>query len=130
MPDEPIEGGLRRTIIDAKKAWKEQNKVLREQMMECLSLILRNEVAYLRQDLKRRKGQLREWISAKEQLPDEGIDVLVTVNGQFDSIFFHNALQIGTYYGADIWVIAEFPGWEDPDVLAWMPLPKPYKESE
>lgn len=64
------------------------------------------------------------WIPVSERLPNESADVLCNTDSK--EIF------ISTYYGKMNSGIAYFVDnngrmWED-DVIAWMPLPKPYTE--
>lgn len=57
-----------------------------------------------------------EWIPCSERLPDDGEEYLVTV--QCDG---HSIVDIDQCFSY---------GWDDygADVIAWMPLPKPYQE--
>lgn len=70
----------------------------------------------------------QQWISCSERMPDDTEEVLTTyiVNGNPKKRYVETA----TYYGED--------GWSSPcdeyrvigtrvDVIAWMPLPNPYK---
>lgn len=53
-------------------------------------------------------------------LPEDGEEVLVTTKyGNVDKAIFYS--DMGCYF-------ENYEDWDD--VLAWMPLPKPYKESE
>lgn len=70
------------------------------------------------------------WVPCSERLPDDGICVLVTVNGQHNNITFVDALQMGLFSGDEGWIIDGFLDWTAPDVTAWMPLPEPYKGAE
>ncbi len=69
------------------------------------------------------KKKDNEWIPCSERLPEEEIEVLVTVkesNG--DCYTMHSWLQEG------VWVVKKTP--LNPKVIAWRPLPEPYMESE
>ena len=71
------------------------------------------------------------WISCSERLPEEAFGCLVTVmdcepSTQTD---FENILPYFVGYDGETWNNAD--GKEIPfEVIAWMPLPKPYKESD
>ena len=71
------------------------------------------------------------WISCSERLPEEAFGCLVTVmdcepSTQTD---FENILPYFVGYDGETWNDAG--GKEIPfEVIAWMPLPKPYKESD
>ena len=72
----------------------------------------------------------RKWIPVSERLPENGCGVLVTVNGKHNNITFVNALEIAEYRNTEGWIIEGYLDWLDPNVIAWQPLPEPYKESE
>ena len=60
------------------------------------------------------------WISVKDRLPDNNTRVLVYCEWECE----HMALRRNNkWYG-------EMEDFEDDDVLAWLPLPKPYIQSE
>ena len=69
----------------------------------------------------------RKWIPVSERLPEDGCGVLVTVNGKHNNIIFVNALEIAEYRNTEGWIIEGYLDWLDPDVIAWQPLPEPYK---
>ncbi|MCI6467052.1 MAG: DUF551 domain-containing protein [Faecalicatena sp.] len=132
VPDEPIEGGMRRAIIDAREVRKEAMKVywaLKKyedtgltpaeidrliQAMELVNAIIKKlDLPELQQD----------WIPVSERLPEEpqsGSDIQE---------------YIVTIYGADQSTTLSYIGrdqWRDDDgnwykVLAWMPMPESYK---
>ena len=70
------------------------------------------------------------WIPVSERLPEEDQCILVTVNGRYKNVTFDNAIQIACYCEEEGWVIEEWPEWENPNVIAWMELPEPYKPEE
>ena len=74
--------------------------------------------------------QVGGWIPVSERLPEDGYGVLVTVNGKHNNITFVDALEIAEYGNTEGWIIEGYLDWLDPDVIAWQPLPEPYKESE
>ena len=63
------------------------------------------------------------WIPCSERLPEECIEVLVSVK-EIDGSFYTRTswVQDGS------WVIKKTP--LQPTVIAWQPLPEPFKESD
>ncbi len=68
-----------------------------------------------------------KWIPVSEGLPLGDECVLMQVNGRYKNVTYENALLTGVCFGDEGWVINEEPEWEDPEVVAWMPLPEPYQ---
>ena len=71
-----------------------------------------------------------QWIPVSEKLPNELERVLITVcysNDRKDKV-----IQVGSVYtdrfGDLVWNYTEEYGFCKSKVLAWMPLPEPYKE--
>ena len=63
------------------------------------------------------------WIACNERLPEECIEVLVSVKEIDGSLYTRTSwVQDG------LWVIKKTP--LQPTVIAWQPLPEPYKESD
>lgn len=75
--------------------------------------------------------QSRRWIPVEEKLPDESDGmVLIQVSGKpRENITLHNAFEHGSYIaeGNEGWILDAYPEWENPEVIAWQPLPEPYK---
>lgn len=84
-----------------------------------------------------------KWIPVGERLPEDGQACLVTTKGfldnncceittysnnlyKIDRFDFYDKKNVSGFYNYD----SECGYYEDTDVIAWMPLPKPYKESE
>lgn len=67
--------------------------------------------------------QQRQWILLTEGLPEIGDRVLVTIPSIGETF-----VTIGTYAGEYRWYISDYGFCEK--VIAWLPLPKPYKEGE
>ena len=59
---------------------------------------------------------MSEWIPVSERLPKHDQEVLISLEWGID---------IGTYSGGE-WHSEWINHYDDGDVLAWMPLPKPY----
>lgn len=65
-----------------------------------------------------------EWIPAKSKFPPKGEDVLVTEDG--------GAISIATFDGRsyeNAWHGDDF-GYSLSEIIAWRPLPKPYREDD
>jgi hypothetical protein len=75
----------------------------------------------------RRQQDSHRWIPVKERLPEGDEFVLATVSGIYNNITFSSAIQLAGYYETEGWFIEGYPDWDDPDVIAWQPLPEPYK---
>lgn len=81
--------------------------------------------------LEKAQGKAGGWIPVEERLPDEydGL-VLVQVSGKpRKNITLNNALQLACYISeaGEGWIVEEYPEWENPNVIAWRPLPEPYR---
>ena len=77
------------------------------------------------EEIERLKEQHR-WIPVEERLPEKDDFVLVTVSGIYNHLTFSDALRLASYTEDDGWLIESYPEWDDPNVIAWMPLPEPY----
>ena len=69
-----------------------------------------------------------EWIPANERLPEECKEVLVTVKD--NKLIHDNLVMIGCYTYEQGWILNGYIDLVDLNVIAWMPLPEPYKEGE
>lgn len=72
------------------------------------------------------------WIPVDERLPDEyeGL-VLIQVSGKpIENITLDNAMELAAYITDEGWILEEYPEWETPEVIAWQPLPEPYKTNK
>ena len=70
----------------------------------------------------------KEWILTGERLPEDDTFVLVQITGTADHEKFNNAIQLGSYYPADGWLIEGHFDFEG-EVVAWQPLPDEYEEN-
>ena len=69
-----------------------------------------------------------EWIPVSEMLPKEAESVLLTVKD--NKLIHDNLVMIGCYTYEQGWILNGYIDLVDLNVIAWMPLPKPYKEGE
>lgn len=71
--------------------------------------------------IKALQGQ--RWIPCSERPPEKRIEVLATTSW--------GDITKAEYLGEDFWLIQEgYTNASDEDVVAWMPLPEPYKEEK
>ena len=63
------------------------------------------------------------WIACSDRLPEEYIEVLVSVK-EIDGSFYTRT----SWMQDGVWVIKKTPF--QPEVIAWQPLPEPYKERD
>ena len=107
IPDEPIEGGTRRAVVDA-RAVKEQALTLYWALKKYEDTGLTPEEIM--------EGRMRTgWIPVEEWLPEELETALVTNIS-------------GTIYLTEYEWEYGFDG--NDDVIAWMPLPEPYNRQQ
>ncbi|MDB2128463.1 DUF551 domain-containing protein [Enterocloster clostridioformis] len=133
--DERIPGGTRRKVISVKAVkeeamtlyWQlkkyEDTGLMPDQIQELDRLYLEKcqEVT----ELKKQK----EWIPVKERLPEKPKENPLYDNKPLET-YLVSVKNTGCVIIA-LWNGASFTdGWEKLDVLAWMPLPEPYKEAE
>lgn len=128
IPDEHIDGGIRRTIIDAREVRKHamtiywQLKKYEDTGISPAQLqVIEEEYSKMAKELAELRQQNR-WVPVSERLPDYNEEVLIT-DGKYvtiDTRYFLENTEDGEAYTWDI------NGWDD--VIAWKPLPEPYKE--
>lgn len=113
VPDEKIEGGFRRAVIDA--------RAVRENAMILYWALKSYEDTGLTPEEIIDGKMLTGWIPVEERLPEEnGIYTLVTTRRS-------PRIEMAWYLSGD-WY------WNNSDtkmgeVIAWMPLPEPYRET-
>lgn len=71
--------------------------------------------------------QESRWIPVSERMPEEDVDVLVTL--EYGLIGIMQKKLADDDNGEPCYIWQDFEG-EEHEVIAWMPLPKPYKEVE
>lgn len=120
IPDEKIDGGIRRTVIDARK--------VKEHAMTIYWALKKYEDTGLTpEQIIKIHGQSR-WIPVEERLPEEKESVLV----QWEKYDRH--LNVTLTYLDVMWldnaeeqVFETINGVPNGKVIAWRPLPEPYK---
>ena len=122
VPDERIDGGLRRAIIDACE--------VRKEAMTIYWRLKKYEDTGLTPEEILDGKLLAGWIPVSEQLPDEPKFFLVTFAKQFGGYDIEYC-----YYECEKWFIvadgdnSENKAWREEmkSVVAWMPRPEPYR---
>lgn len=68
------------------------------------------------------------WISCKDRLPEEDVNVLAQVSGTYRNVIFEDAFEFATYIKGEGWTLESYPDIYNPNIIAWRPLPEPYHE--
>ena len=68
------------------------------------------------------------WIPCSKQLPPHSDDLLlIQCSGKpKNNIVFDNAFCLASYT-KEVWLLELYPEWKGAEVIAWMPLPEPFK---
>lgn len=132
MPDKPIEGGTKRTVVDAREVRKhamtiywqlkkyEDTGLTPEQIREMDRLYAEK----CRELVECQKKQQQDWILVSERLPEGEYRVLIT-DGYMVTVGWLGRDSQEWYTGLVRWS-EKYQN----SVLAWMPLPEPYKEEK
>lgn len=111
IPDEPIEGGMRRAIIDVRSVKKEA--------MTLYWALKKYEDTGLTPDEIMDGKLLTGWIPVEEKLPEKTQEVIV---------YTEDGVQmIGYLKNRNGNLICENLPFISKKVVAWMPLPEPYR---
>lgn len=72
--------------------------------------------------------QNHQWIPCSKELPPHSDDLLlIQCSGTPKSnIVFDNAFCLASYI-EEGWILEMYPEWKSAEVVAWMPLPEPYR---
>ncbi len=70
-----------------------------------------------------------QWISVSERLPENHKDVLICLSSDEICVGCYNSHRLPFSNNAIGWGASYVHDWCSNDVIAWMPLPEPYKAS-
>lgn len=86
-------------------------------------------VGWIKEIIRSHMLENDDWVPVEERLPEDCEEiVLVQVSGKMaENIWFDNAFELATYVNGEGWILENYPECENPKVIAWQPLPEPYK---
>ena len=124
IPDEHIEGGIRRAVIDA--------RMVKEKAMIIYWALKKYEDTGLTPEDIMDGKMLTGWIPVEERLPEAYGSYMVAWKPVGLEIEYDHYYEIIEFDPEDesgwIGAIEQSPG--DYEILSWMPLTEPYKEAE
>lgn len=68
-----------------------------------------------------------QWRSTRDELPLGQIVLAQVAVHPMPNVTLENGFCLAQYFDEEGWTLDEWPEWKNPDVVAWMPLPEPYK---
>lgn len=71
-----------------------------------------------------------KWVSCKTKLPDNGNTVLITVRERCLDEEWRYDTDVATWNGERWETFNDWDEGQEVEIIAWMPLPKPYKENK
>lgn len=110
-------------MIDEKKLIEDIHAYFRKKLDEDESEIIDNDILTLNKEICgiiKNQPKVGEWIPCSEMLPEEGEMVLVT-----QKVYGGNMVCVCSYESAYGYGCGFYGS--SGDVVAWMPLPEPYK---
>lgn len=123
IPDEPIDGGIKRALIDGREVRKYATTLywrLKEYEDTGLTPEKIREMDRLYAEMCKELAEERKkhrWIPVEERLPEEGQKVICCfAHGTVTELWFYE----GLFHGLRDYA----PG----VIIAWQPLPEPYKD--
>lgn len=86
-------------------------------------------VGWIKEIIRSHMLENDDWVPVEDRLPEDCEEiVLVQVSGKMaENIWFDNAFELATYVNGEGWILENYPECENPKVIAWRPLPEPYR---